>query len=193
MYGTGGFTAALSVHKLMNQGMTPEQGKVLVTGATGGVGSLAVAILAREGFEVVAASGKDAEDFLLGLGAAKVVGRDAVSGGQDKAMLRPRWAGVVDCVGGDILARAIKSTRPGGAVTSCGNVAGADLPLTVYPFILRGISLLGIDAAECPLALRSKIWQQIASAWKFDHLEAQTSEVTWLAFQSRLIRFWPGR
>ncbi len=193
MYGTGGFTAALSVHKLLAQGVTADMGQVLVTGATGGVGSLAVAILAREGFEVVAASGKAAEEFLLGLGARSVIGRDKVSGGADKAMLRARWAGVVDCVGGDILSRAIKSTLPGGVVTSCGNVAGADLPLTVYPFILRGVSLLGIDAAECPLALRHTIWQRIAAEWKFDHLQAQTAEVDLAGLSAQIDEILAGK
>ncbi|MEN8141919.1 MAG: YhdH/YhfP family quinone oxidoreductase [Thermodesulfobacteriota bacterium] len=177
MYGTGGFTAAMSVHRLLTLGLKPEDGPVLVTGATGGVGSLTVAILAREGFEVVAASGKAAEDFLLGLGAARVIGREQVRGGASRAILRPRWAGVVDCVGGEILTWAVKSTKPGGIVTTCGNVAGADLDLTVYPFILRGVTLTGIDAAECPLSLRQEIWARIARDWRFDHLSEQSLEV----------------
>lgn len=178
IYGTAGFTAALSVHKLLAQGVRPAQGPVLVTGATGGVGSMAVAILAREGFQVTAASGKAAEDFLTALGAAEIISREQVSGGRDKALLRPRWAGVVDTVGGEILAKALKSTRPGGAVTCCGNVAAADLPITVYPFILRGISLLGIDAAECPLALRQQLWDKLAGAWKLPMLATLGTEIT---------------
>ena len=163
-YGTAGFTAGLSVYKLMNQGIRPENGPVLVTGATGGVGSMAVAILAKEGFHVTAASGKAASDFLTALGAEKIISREQVSGSTDKALLRPRWAGVIDTVGGEILAKALKSTNPWGAVTCCGNVASGELPTTVYPFILRGVTLLGIDAAECPLTLRQKIWDKLGSA-----------------------------
>ena len=176
-YGTAGFTAALSIHKLLSQGVEPGQGPVLVTGATGGVGSLAVAMLAHEGFEVVAASGKAAEEFLRDLGAAEVVDRQQLCTGGDKALLRSRWAAVLDCVGGEVLAHAIKSTKPLGVVTTCGNVAGAELPLTVYPFILRGVTLIGIDAAECPQSLRQQIWHKIATSWNFDHLEDQSKEV----------------
>ncbi len=177
IYGTAGFTAALSVYKLMKQGVRPEDGPVLVTGATGGVGSVAVAILAKEGFHVTAASGKDASDFLTSLGAEEIISREQVSGGADKALLRPRWAGVIDTVGGEILAKALKTTKPCGAVTCCGNVASGDLPVTVYPFILRGITLVGIDAAECPLALRKEIWQKIATAWKLVQLNNLAREI----------------
>lgn len=177
-FGTAGFTAALSVYKLMNQGVRPEQGPVLVTGASGGVGSIAVSILAKEGFEVVAASGKDASDYLLSIGATKVISREAVNNGVGKAMLRPKWAGVVDTVGGNILAYGLKTTKACGAVTSCGNVASGDLPITVYPFILRGITLLGIDAAECPIGLRKQVWDIIASQWKLEHLATLTTEIS---------------
>lgn len=177
-FGTAGFTAALSIHKLLAQGVQPEQGPVLVTGASGGVGSVAVAILAKEGFEVVAASGKDATEYLLSLGAKKVISREEVDTGAGKALLRPKWAGVIDTVGGNILAYGIKTTKPCGAVTSCGNVASADLPITVYPFILRGITLLGIDAAECPIALRKQVWQAIASKWKIDNLPTISTEIS---------------
>jgi putative YhdH/YhfP family quinone oxidoreductase len=177
-FGTAGFTAALSVHKLLQQGIKPDQGPVLVTGASGGVGSVAVSILAKEGFEVVAASGKDAGPFLLSLGAKKVISREAVNNGIGKAMLRPKWAGVVDTVGGNILAYGLKTTKPCGAVTSCGNVASGELPITVYPFILRGITLLGIDAAECPLELRKQVWDSIAGKWKLEHLSKLTTEIT---------------
>ena len=177
-FGTAGFTAALSVYKLLNQGVRPEHGPILVTGASGGVGSVAVAILAKEGFEVVAASGKKGSAYLLSIGATEVIGRESVNNGVGKALLRPKWAGVVDTVGGNILAYGLKTTKPCGAVTSCGNVASGDLPITVYPFILRGISLLGIDAAECPLALRKQIWQTIASKWQVEHLATITSEIS---------------
>lgn len=178
VYGTAGFTAALSVYKLMNQGIRPEDGPILVTGATGGVGSLAVAILSAEGFHVTAASGKAAEDFLTSLGAKEILSRDQVSGGADKALLRPRWAGVIDTVGGEILAKALKTTKPCGVVTCCGNVASGDLPVTVYPFILRGITLIGIDSAECPLALRQIIWDKLGSAWKLAILSKLGHEIS---------------
>ncbi len=178
IYGTAGFTAALSVYKLMNQGVHPEDGPILVTGATGGVGSVAVAILAREGFHVTAASGKTAEDFLAALGAEEIISRDQVSGGADRALLRPRWAGVIDTVGGEILAKALKTTKPCGAVTCCGNVASGDLPITVYPFILRGVTLIGIDAAECPLALRQTIWNKLGSIWKLTMLPDLGREIS---------------
>ncbi|MBU0680410.1 MAG: YhdH/YhfP family quinone oxidoreductase [Proteobacteria bacterium] len=178
IYGTAGFTAALSVYKLMNQGVRPGDGPILVTGATGGVGSMAVAILSKEGFHVTAASAKAATDFLTSLGAEEIISREQVSGGGDKALLRPRWAGVIDTVGGEILAKALKTTKPCGAVTCCGNVASGDLPVTVYPFILRGVTLVGIDAAECPLALRTEIWQKIATTWKVAHLENMAREIS---------------
>ncbi len=177
IYGTAGFTAALSVYKLMEQGVKPAKGRVLVTGATGGVGSVAVAILAKEGFEVVAASGKHEDEFLLSLGASEVISRERVSNSSDKALLRTRWAGAVDTVGGEILANVLKSTIPGGAVTCCGNVASGDLPITVYPFILRGITLLGVDAAECPIVLRKSIWERIAVRWKLEGLTEISSEI----------------
>lgn len=178
IYGTAGFTAALSVYKLMNQGVRPEDGPILVTGATGGVGSVAVAILAREGFHVTAASGKAAEDYLAALGAEEIISRDQVSGGADRALLRPRWAGVIDTVGGEILAKALKTTKPCGAVTCCGNVASGDLPITVYPFILRGVTLIGIDAAECPLPLRQTIWNKLGSTWKLTMLPDLGREIS---------------
>lgn len=177
-YGTAGFTAALSAHKLLNQGIRPDDGPILVTGATGGVGSVAVAILAKEGFHVTAASGKAAENFLTALGAEEIISREQASGGASRAMLRPRWAGVIDTVGGEILAKALKTTKPCGAVTCCGNVASGELPVTVYPFILRGITLIGIDAAECPLALRQTIWDKLGQEWKLPMLAELSTEIS---------------
>jgi len=179
VYGTGGFTAALSVERLLNLGVKPEQGKVLVTGATGGVGSFAVALLAREGFEVVAVSGKsDKEQFLLDLGAQRVLPREKAVGSAQRAILKPQWAGVVDTVGGPILATAIKGVKYGGAVTCCGNAASADLDLTVYPFILRAVSLLGIDAAECAMEMRKRVWLKLAGKWKLPGLESMAVTIT---------------
>ncbi len=179
VYGTAGFTAALSVKKLLAAGVNPEQGKVLVTGATGGVGSVAVAMLAKEGFKVSAVSGKpDQEEFLRRLGAQALISREKAIDLKDRALLKGQWAGVIDTVGGPILATAIKGTKYGGTVTCCGNVASPELVLTVYPFILRGVSLVGIDAAECPMEVRQEVWQKISGPWKLDCLEELATFIT---------------
>jgi putative YhdH/YhfP family quinone oxidoreductase len=179
VYGTAGFTAALSVFKMQQQGVSPDQGEILVTGATGGVGSIAVAILAKGGYHVVAASGKMAEkQFLLDLGAKQVIHRDEVTDTSGRPVVKGRWAGVIDTVGGDILATAIKSTKYGGVVTCCGNVASPELPITVFPFILRGVSLLGIDSANCPADIRQKIWNKLAGEWKLENLDSLTKEIS---------------
>jgi acrylyl-CoA reductase (NADPH) len=172
VYGTAGFTAAQCVLRLREHGVRPESGRVLVTGATGGVGSMAVAILGQAGYEVTAATGKpEAADFLRDLGAYEIISRDQVTDATGRALLREKWAGVVDTVGGNILATAVKSTRYGGTVTCCGNVASPELVLTVYPFILRGVGLLGIDSAECPLAVRREVWEKLAGPWKLTRLD----------------------
>ena len=173
--GTGGFTAAHSVWRLMDFGVRPGQGKVLVSGASGGVGSFSVAILAREGFKVTAVSGKEsAREFLTRLGATEIITRQQATDTSGRMILKGKWAGVVDTVGGEILATALKSTRYGGAVTCCGNVAGPEFSANVFPFILRGISLLGIDSAECPMARRELLWEKLATDWKFTGLEEVT-------------------
>jgi putative YhdH/YhfP family quinone oxidoreductase len=177
VYGTAGFTAGLSLQALVTAGVKPDDGEILVTGATGGVGSVAVALLAKAGYKAVAATGKaDQADFLKGLGAADVVSRDVVLEGSDRPMLKERWAGVIDCVGGDYLAAAIKATSYGGTVTCCGLTASPDLNINVFPFILRGVSLLGIDSVECPMEPRLSLWDKLAGDWKLDSLEALTEE-----------------
>jgi putative YhdH/YhfP family quinone oxidoreductase len=170
--GTAGFTAGMSVAALIERGVTPSMGKILVTGASGGVGSLTVAILAKLGYSVTAVSGKvGAGDFLKNLGATEVIDRKTASEGYDRPLLKTLWAGVVDTVGGEILVAAIKSTQPLGVVTCCGNVASPELPLNVFPFILRGVSLVGIDSQNCPLDHRKKIWNKLACEWKIANLE----------------------
>ena len=179
MLGTAGLTAALSVHQLMESGVTPEQGPVLVTGATGGVGSLAVAMLAKIGFTVTAVTGKLEETpYLEGLGAAQVIDRETLLKGNDRPMLKPTWAGVVDCVGGDLLAAAIKSAQYDGVVTCCGLVASIDIPINVFPFILRGVRLIGIDSAECPMERRIQVWKRLANELKLDNLTEMVDEIT---------------
>jgi len=178
IYGTAGFTAGMSVFSLTHT-VKPEAGEVLVTGATGGVGSIATAILSKLGYRVVAVSGKfDATDFLSDLGAARVITREACIDESKRPLLKSAWAGVVDTVGGNVLATAIKATHPWGTVTTCGMVASPDLPLTVFPFILRGIKLIGIDSQNCPMTHRQHIWEQLASHWKIDQLEAICQEVS---------------
>ncbi len=156
IYGTAGFTASLSVYKLIGNGVTADQGDVLVTGAPGGVGSVALSILVKSGYQVVAVNGVvDAKDYLLELGAKEVISPEESVDTSGRPLLKGRWAGAIDTVGGEILATAIKSVQYGGTVTSCGNAASPDLPLSVYPFILRGVSLLGIDSVNCPSGLRA--------------------------------------
>jgi acrylyl-CoA reductase (NADPH) len=177
IYGTAGFTAAQSVKRLVDFPVIPENGKILVTGATGGVGSVAIALLKNLGYKVSAVSGKpEAENFLTQLGAAEIITRQQAADSSGKFLLKEKWAGVIDTVGGEILASAIKSTNYGGAVTCCGNAASPDLSLTVYPFILRGVSLLGIDSAKCPIHIREKIWQKLAGEWRIENLESLVTE-----------------
>jgi len=168
-YGTAGFTAALCVLKLQAHGLTKGSGEVLVTGATGGVGSIAVGILAKAGFHVVAATGKTEEkDFLTRLGAEQVISRAEANDNSGRSMLKSRWAAVVDTVGGNILATAIKSTKYEACVACCGNAMSADLALNVFPFILRGVSLLGVNSVEMPIGDRLLAWQKLAQDWKLD-------------------------
>ncbi len=175
--GTAGFTAAMSVKGLIS-GVTPAQGPILVTGATGGVGSLACAILIKLEYTVDAISGKPDTLFLEGLGVREVISRDAFLEKTDPPILKPKWAGVIDTVGGDILATAIKSTDYRGIVTCCGNVASPNLPINVFPFILRGVSLLGIDSQHCPMPLRQTVWKHLSTDWKPDALESMSTRVS---------------
>lgn len=175
--GTAGYTAMLCVMALERHGLQPGAGEVLVTGATGGVGSVAVALLARLGHRVVAATGKSAQaDYLRSLGAADIVDRAELAA-PGKPLQKERWAAVVDAVGSHTLANACAQTRYGGAVAACGLAQGADLPATVMPFILRGVSLLGVDSVMAPMALRRQAWQRLARDLDPARLEAMTTEV----------------
>ncbi|WP_028584887.1 YhdH/YhfP family quinone oxidoreductase [Desulfogranum mediterraneum] len=178
IYGTAGFTAALSCYKMIGNGVTPGDGPVLVTGATGGVGSIALSILVKAGYEVVAVNGiVDETDYLLKLGAKEVISIEEADDQSGRPLLRPRWAGAIDTVAGNILSTAIKTTKYGGSVTCCGNVGSAELSSSIYPFIINGVSLLGIDSVNCPVDTRMAVWNRIASDWKLDHLEAITTEL----------------
>ena len=178
MYGTAGFTAGQCVAAIIRHGVRPEAGDVLVSGATGGVGSIAVGILAKLGYSVVALTGKRESEFLQEIGARTILPRQGFVPSREMALLRERWAAVVDTVGGDYLATAIKSTRYGGVVTCCGNAAAPDLALTVYPFILRGVTLVGIDSAQTPVSIREGIWQRLAGEWRLDFLAKICREVS---------------
>ncbi|MFL1995624.1 acryloyl-CoA reductase [Lysinibacillus irui] len=165
--GTAGFTAALSIQKLEDNAIHPEKGKILVTGATGGVGSFAVAILSTLGYQVEASTGKEDEhDYLRKLGATTIVNREEVFDGKIRALSKQKWAAAVDSVGGEPLASLLSQIQYGGAVASSGLTAGTQLPTSVFPFILRGVNLLGIDSVYCPMDIRLKIWDRLATDFK---------------------------
>ncbi|MFN2436119.1 MAG: YhdH/YhfP family quinone oxidoreductase [Desulfotignum sp.] len=174
--GTAGFTAGMSIEKIAD--IPVDAGPVLVTGATGGVGSLAVAVLSKLGYEVTAVSGKTETGFLKTLGASEIISRQAFVENTKPPILPARWAAVVDTVGGDILASAIKSTQAWGKVTCCGLVASPDLPLTVFPFILRGVSLHGIDSQHYPIEPRQALWKKLAQDWKPQKLAEMATQIT---------------
>jgi acrylyl-CoA reductase (NADPH) len=193
IYGTAGLTAGLSVHKLLTMGATPEQGKVAVSGASGAVGSVAVEILSVLGFDVVAISGKAEQvDTLRTLGAAEILGRDALEA-QKKPMLKPAFANAVDTVGGAPLAELLKQVQPGGSVSCCGLVAGIELPITVLPFILRGVNLLGIDSVEIPLADKHVIWDKLAGPWGCPQTEKSAKVIGRSDLASALEAFLAGK
>jgi putative YhdH/YhfP family quinone oxidoreductase len=177
IYGTAGLTAGQCVEALERNGIAPDHGEVVVTGASGGVGSLAVAILARAGYQVVASTGKkEAREKLTLLGARRVISREDVNDTTRKPMLAPAWAAAVDTVGGNTLSTLVRTVEHGGCVAACGLVGGVELPLTVYPFILRNVALLGIDSAECPLEVRTRVWKKLAGPWRPKHLDTLATE-----------------
>ncbi len=187
IYGTAGFTAALSVWNLIESGVAPDAGDILVSGATGGVGSLAVSILSKLGYSVTAINGVvDETDYLKEIGAKNIISIDDAIDTSGRPILKGLWAGSIDTVGGDILATSIKTAKLGGVVTCCGNVASAELPINVYPFILRGVRLIGIDSQNCPMPLRQKIWQKIASDWKIDWLPTITTEASFAELDEKI-------
>jgi acrylyl-CoA reductase (NADPH) len=178
-FGTAGLTAALSINELMANGVKPENGPVLVTGATGGVGSIAVSILSKIGFNVVAISGKEEKiDYLKRIGASEVILRDTFNEESKKPMMSEQYAGVVDTVGGEILANALKYIKYDGVATCCGLTSSHELNTNVFPFILRGVRLIGIDSVECKLEKKQAAWEKIASKWKVHTLDSITNEIT---------------
>lgn len=175
--GTAGYTAMLSVMALERAGLKPDRGPVVVTGAAGGVGSVAIAILAKLGFTVIASTGRAQEaEYLKSLGASEIVARAELSG-PAKPLAKERWAGGIDSVGSTTLANVLSMTRYGGAVAACGLAGGMDLPTSVAPFILRGVSLLGIDSVMCPLPLRREAWKRLETDLDRTKLAAMTTEI----------------
>ncbi len=175
--GTAGFTAALSLDRLEHHGLVPEDGEVLVTGASGGVGSMAVALLAARGYRVVASSGKESEHgYLLGLGAAEVIGRDALQVAPDRTLGTERWSGAVDCVGGTTLTAVLRTLRYGAAVAASGLTGGNSFESSVYPFIVRGASLLGIDTVLTPIGERRRVWDTLAAAYPAELLDRMVDD-----------------
>jgi acrylyl-CoA reductase (NADPH) len=175
--GTAGYTAMLCVLALERGGITPARGRIVVTGAAGGVGSVAIALLAKLGYQVIASTGRLAEvDYLKGLGAVEAIDRKELTG-QPRTLAKERWAGAVDAVGSTTLANVLSMTRYGGVVTACGLAGGMDLPTTVAPFILRGVSLIGIDSVMCPLPLRQEAWRRLETDLDRGKIESMISEI----------------
>lgn len=178
--GTAGLTAALCVDKLELAGLEPTtDAPVLVTGATGGVGSIAVALLSRLGYSVAAVTGKaDQVDFLTRLGAAQVIERGVLQAGAEKPLFKEQWAGAVDTVGGEILFNVVKSLRRGASVACCGLTAGTNFQANVMPFILRGVNLLGVDSVEIPLVVKASMWDRLSVQWKLPNLDDLVQEIS---------------
>jgi acrylyl-CoA reductase (NADPH) len=179
VFGTAGLTAALCIDKLLQNGLTPEKGKVIVTGATGGVGTMAVMILSKLGFHVVGVTGKpEGKEFLLRIGAKEVISREEVDDKSSRPLLKGVYAGCVDTVGGNMLATILKSMQYNGVVAICGLVNSPELPTSVFPFILRGVSMFGIDSSECDIEWRKKLWKNLAKNWKPLDLQSITKTIT---------------
>ena len=178
-FGTAGLTAALSVNELIENGIKPESGDILVTGATGGVGSIAIAILSKLGYNIIAISGKkDRIEFLKNIGAKEVILREEFEENTNKPLLSEKYAGVIDTVGGQILANALKEVKYDGVVTCCGLTSSSQLNTNVFPFILRGVRLIGIDSVECKLEKKQAAWEKLASRWKINTLNTIINEIT---------------
>ena len=191
--GTAGLTAALCVDKLEQAGVTPGAGPILVTGASGGVGSVAVALLNQLGYSVTAATGKVEQAGLLKtLGAQEVIGRSELLEGGERPLLKERWGGAVDCVGGDILVNLLKSLRYGASAACCGLTAGVALNGSVLPFILRGVNLLGVDSVELPLVVKASMWDKLSLQWKLN-LEPLVTEVSLAQLPEAMSRILAGQ
>ena len=177
-FGTAGLTAGLCVRKILLSGIKPEDGDIFVTGATGGVGTVAVMLLSKLGFDVIAITGKENQtDLLLSLGAKEVINRSEFEGEMKSPLSKPRWAGGVDAVGSDILSNLITATHQRAAIACCGMVGGINLNTSIFPFILRGLSLLGIDSAETLIEVKKEIWHNFATDWKLEKINDQIKDI----------------
>lgn len=178
IYGTAGLTAGMSVYRL-TESVKPDDGKIVVSGATGGVGSMSVAMLSKLGYTVAAITGKaTAHEYLRKLGATEIIDRNEIGQAEKKPITKAQFAGAIDTVGGVILENIIKSTAPMGVVTACGNVGSPKIELTVFPFILRGVTLIGIDSQNYPMQYRNKVWELLADIWKPGHFNEIAEEIT---------------
>ena len=193
-YGTAGLTAGLCIRKILLSGIKPEDGEVFVTGATGGVGIIAVMLLAKLRFNVVAITGKDDQtDLLLSLGAKEIINRSEFEGEMKSPLAKPRWAGGVDAVGSDILSNLITATHQRAAIACCGMVGGVNLNTSIFPFILRGLSLLGIDSAETLIEVKKEIWNNFASDWKLEKINDQIKDVGLEEMSSEIEKILKGK
>jgi putative YhdH/YhfP family quinone oxidoreductase len=192
--GTAGFTAAQCVRELIRNEVGPQSGPIIVTGSTGGVGCLAVKLLTKLGYQVVAATRKtDSHDWLRTLGAQRVIDSAELSDDLQKPLLSSKWAGAVDTVGGAVLSGLIRSTIPNGCVSACGLVGGNVLSLTVYPFILRGVRLAGVSSSLCPMPARLDIWNKLAGPWRLDELESLATVVNLRQLKVKVHEILEGR
>jgi len=170
--GTAGLTAGIGLYKMEMMGQNPEKGSIVVSGATGGVGSMAVGILSKAGYQVIASTGKEnAASYLESLGATEIVDREFVNDDSSRPLMKPAWAGAIDTVGGNTLATLLKGCKQGGCVASCGLVGSPNLSTTVFPFILNGVNLLGLDSANFPIKKRQQVWKKLTSTWRIPDLE----------------------
>ncbi|WP_298861801.1 YhdH/YhfP family quinone oxidoreductase [uncultured Gimesia sp.] len=177
--GTAGLTAAICVSSLLHHGINVNAGEILVTGASGGVGSFALSLLNQLGYSVTAVSSKIAlQERLIELGAKQIIHPNEVNTGSKKPLLKAQWAGAIDTVGGSLLSHLIRSIQPEGCVAACGNAGGTELDLTVFPFILRGVTLSGIDSAWYPIEKRTALWQKLATDWKLPDLDSRARVIT---------------
>jgi putative YhdH/YhfP family quinone oxidoreductase len=192
--GTAGFTAAIGVHHLQHNNVKPDSGDILVTGATGGVGIMAIAILSKLGYNIIAATGKmDQKTFLHDMGASKVIHRDEVQDETSRPLLSSKWAGAIDTVGGIMLDTTLRETQHNGTVACCGNVLGHELHTNVYPFILRGVHLAGMDSGNCEMELRRKLWENLAGEWKPENLEQLSRECSLQELDNEIDRILKGQ
>ena len=192
--GTAGLTAAVCVEKLLTNGLADIDGEILVTGASGGVGAIAVALLSKLGFQVAASTGKTAQhDWLRKLGAAAIVNRDELAEPSSKPLLKERWGGAVDVVGGQTLVNILKSLRYGASASCCGLVSSPKLEASVFPFILRGVNLLGVDSVQLPLSKKQQVFERFGGEWKLDELEMISKEISMSQLDEKLASLLQGQ